>query len=606
MTASGAHPVASPYAAHRSLVITSQPEHRSLNRVQFCILLLATAALYLVNLSSSGWAKWLYSSSTLAGATSWRAFFFGSLDSSNFVTIDTPPAPLWLTGLSVRIFGFNPWSVLVPQALLGVASVAVLYATVQRWYSPAAALLAGSILALTPVATLLFRFNQPDALMTFLLIAAAYCIVRAIDDASARWVLIASVCLGFAFLTKTVQALFVLPGFTAAYLVAAPGPLRRRIGAMAAGFIGLVVSSGWWIAIVAAFPPARRPAIGETTHNSILELVFGANGLGRIIGAKTSSAPTPPGRGAGLNRLFSSYVGGQISWLLPAAAIFAVWLLWSSRGTDRTDRTRATAILWGCWLLVSGLAFSVAKGSFHAYYSIELAPPVAALAGIGAVQCWHRRDRVVARAVPAAAVGVTAGWSYLLLHRTPLWLPALAPLVLAAGMLSAVLIAARSVPRPRLAAAIAVLVCLIGPAAYSLDTAAHPHTGDDPIAGPAAPVAIDLTPDPRAVMLVRANAERYRWAAATIGSFTASRYQLSTRAPVMSIGGPSGIDPIPDLATFRAEVSSGRIHYFVVADPSDGNPNSVGPGAAAILDWVEDHYIVIRIGSSALYDLTAR
>lgn len=131
-------------------------------------LLSGTALLYLIGLSESGWANQFYSAAAQAGAKSWSAMLFGSLDASNFVTVDKPPAALWVMDVSVRIFGTNSWAILVPQALEGVAAVAVLYAAVRRVSTHSAALLAGAILATTPIATLMFRFDNPDALLVLL------------------------------------------------------------------------------------------------------------------------------------------------------------------------------------------------------------------------------------------------------------------------------------------------------------------------------------------------------------------------------------------------------------------------------------------------------
>jgi 4-amino-4-deoxy-L-arabinose transferase-like glycosyltransferase len=242
--------------------------------------------------------------------------FFGSLDSSSFITVDKPPASLWVMVLSGRIFGFSSWSMLVPQALEGVAAVALLYAGVKRWFGAGAGLLAGALLAITPVAALMFRFNNPDALLVCLLVAGAYCLTRALEGASTRWVVAAGTMIGFAFLAKMMQAFLVLPAFGLVYLVAAPTGLRRRVLQMLAGTAAIVVSAGWWVAIVALWPVGSRPLIDGSPDNSILNLIVGYNGLGRIFGA---SGPGGGGGGAnfsgatGALRLFDSEMGAQAS-----------------------------------------------------------------------------------------------------------------------------------------------------------------------------------------------------------------------------------------------------------------------------------------------------
>ena len=185
--------------------------------------------------------------------------FFGSLDSSNFITVDKPPASLWVMALSGRIFGFGSWSMLVPQALEGVAAVALLYAAIKRWFGAGAGLLAGALLAITPVAALMFRFNNPDALLVCLLVASAYCLTRAIEQAGTKWVIAAGTMIGLAFLAKMMQAFLVLPAFGLVYLVAAPTGLRRRLAQLLAGALAIVVSCGWWVAIVALWPASSRP-----------------------------------------------------------------------------------------------------------------------------------------------------------------------------------------------------------------------------------------------------------------------------------------------------------------------------------------------------------
>jgi 4-amino-4-deoxy-L-arabinose transferase-like glycosyltransferase len=178
-------------------------------------LLVATALLYLVDLAASGYANAFYSAAVEAGSKSWKAFLFGSFDSSNFITVDKPPASLWVMDLSARIFGSSSWSILAPEALEGVATVGLLYATVRRRFTAPAALLAGAVCALTPVAALMFRFNNPDALLTLLLVGAAYALTRALEDARTSWLLVAGALIGLGFLTKTLQAVLVVPGFAA-------------------------------------------------------------------------------------------------------------------------------------------------------------------------------------------------------------------------------------------------------------------------------------------------------------------------------------------------------------------------------------------------------
>jgi hypothetical protein len=205
---------------------TPPGRRRHPDRAALIGLLAGTAVLYLWALDRSGWANTFYSAAVQAGTRSWKAFFFGSSDSSNFITVDKPPISLWPMEIAARIFGLSSWSVLVPQALEGVASVALLYSAVRRWFGARAGLLAGVVLALTPVATLMFRFNNPDALLVLLLTAAAYCTVRALERGSTRWLLAVAALVGTGFLTKYLQASTSSP--PPCRCVGACGSWRRR------------------------------------------------------------------------------------------------------------------------------------------------------------------------------------------------------------------------------------------------------------------------------------------------------------------------------------------------------------------------------------------
>jgi 4-amino-4-deoxy-L-arabinose transferase-like glycosyltransferase len=470
-------------------LLRGRPDDPVWVRPALIALLFGTALLYLWGLGASGWANSFYSAAVQAGSASWKAFFFGSSDSANSITVDKTPASLWVMALSVRIFGLSSWSILVPQALMGVGAVGLLYATVRRWSGAAAGLLAGAILATTPVAVLMFRFNNPDALLVLLLVAGAYATVRAIETASTKWLVLVGTFVGFGFLTKMLQALLVVPAFALAYLVTAPTPLRRRITQLLLAGGAMVLSAGWWIAIVELIPAQYRPYIGGSQNNSILELTLGYNGLGRLNGNETGSVGGGGGNWGetGLLRLFNAENGGQVAWLLPAALILLVAALVLLRRAPRTDRTRASLIIWGGWLLVTGLVFSFMAGIYHAYYTVALAPAVGAVVAVGAAALWRRRGNAVVSAVLAGTVALTAVWSWTLLGRSADWHPWLRFAVLILGIASAgaLLLASRLTgPMLKVAAATGVAAALLGPLGYALNTAATPHSGSIPTAGP--------------------------------------------------------------------------------------------------------------------------
>jgi len=455
-------------------------------------LLLGTAVLYLYGLGRSGWGNEYYSAAVQAGASSWKAFFFGSFDSSNFITVDKTPASLWVMELSARVFGVNSWSILVPQALEGVAAVALLYAAVRRWAGPVAGLIAGLVLAVTPVATLMFRFNNPDALLVLLLVAGAYAVTRAIETGRTSWLLLAGSAVGFGFLAKMLQALLVVPAFGLAYLIAGPPKLGRRIGQLLLALVALIVSAGWWVAIVELVPASARPYIGGSPSNSVLELMLGYNGLGRLNGNETGSVGFGNGTGPAFggaprwSRLFGAEFAGQASWLLPAALaaiLVGFWLTWRGR---RTDLGRAGYIIWGGWLLITAGTFSFMRGIIHSYYLVALAPAIGALIGAAAVGLWARRD-VVARVILAALIAGTAVWASVLLHRSADWHPWLRTLVLFTGVIAALgVIGTRWLNRQAAigVAGVGLAAVLAAPLAYSLQTASTTHTGALPSAGP--------------------------------------------------------------------------------------------------------------------------
>jgi 4-amino-4-deoxy-L-arabinose transferase-like glycosyltransferase len=396
--------------------------------------------------------------------------------------------------LSGRIFGFNSWSLLVPQALEGIAAVGLLYSTVRRVASSAAGLAAGAALALTPAAVLMFRFDNPDALLVLCMVTGAYAVTRALADGRTRWLVLAGSVIGLAFLTKMLQGFLVLPAFALTYLLAGPVPVRRRIGQVLAGAAAVLVAAGWWVLIVTLWPASDRPYIGGSSNDSILQLVFGYNGLGRIFGGSGNAGTAGGvsgssfGGATGLSRLFSSEMGNEISWLLPAALVGFVALLWFTRRAPRTDRLRAAALLWGGWLLVTGLVFSYMQGTIHPYYTVALAPAIAALAALAGHAAWERRATVTGRLTCVALVLAAGLWSFVLLGRTSSWQPELRWLVLVLTLVAGIGLA---VPiRPRLAArgllAAGLAAALIGTAAFGVATAASPHTGSIPSVGPAA------------------------------------------------------------------------------------------------------------------------
>ncbi len=641
-------------------------------RPALAVLLLATSVLYLWDLSASGYGNEFYAAAAQAGSQSWEAFFYAASDAAASITVDKTPASVWAMALSVRLFGLSSWSVLAPQALMGVASVGLLFATVRRHFGPGAGLLAGAALALTPVAVLMFRFDNPDALLVLCLVAAVWATQRGLDVATTRagtrWFVLAGALVGLGFLTKMLQAFLVLPALAVVVLACAAGPLRRRVGQVLAAGLAVVVAAGWWVAVVELVPASMRPYIGGSQTNSVWELTLGYNGLGRLTGDETGSVGGgggPFSAGTGLLRLFDAELGGQAAWLLPAAlALLVVGLVVTAR-RPRTDPQRAAFGLWGGWLLVTGLVFSFMAGIFHAYYTVALAPAVAALVGMGAGLLWQRRRTAWAGPVLGAVVLGSAWWAWVLLGRSADFQPWLRPTVLVVGTLAAVALAVGRWLAGRVLAAVAalaVVAVLAGPTAYAVQTAGTAHGGSLPTAGPTVagagfgggpggrggfgggmppgmrqglqqgtaqgmpqPMAQGMTPpgggagggagggflggsaDADVTALLEQDASSWTWVAATVGSQTAATYQLATGSPVMPIGGFNGSDPSTTLADFQALVADGQIHWFIATGLGSGGMQQNGGSdvAARIAAWVAETYEAQTVGSTTVYDLTS-
>ncbi|MEJ7650554.1 MAG: glycosyltransferase family 39 protein [Nakamurella sp.] len=625
-------------------------------RLSLYALLAATAALYLVNLSASGWANAFYSAAAQAGSVSWKAFFFGSSDAANAITVDKTPAALWFMSVSVRILGLSSFAILLPQALMGVASVGVLYATVKRVTSAGGGLLAGAILALTLVAALMFRFNNPDALMVLLLIAAAWALLRAVETGRTRWLLWLGAFIGFAFLAKMMQAFLVIPFFALAYLVAGPPKLLKRIWqTLAAG--AAMIAGGWWVLIVQLWPAASRPYIGGSQTNSVWDLMFGYNGLERLSGDQVGSVGWRDQSSA--TKVISTEIGGQISWLLWAAVIGMVAALVITWRRPRTDLVRAAVIARGGWLVTTTAVFSLMKGINHAYYWIALAPAIAALTAIGGHLLWQCRNSKIALGVLAGTVALCGFWAAALLRRATDFLTWLPNLVQYGGIVVAVAlvaVAGMGVWARASAIGLTVAVLLAGPTAFTVATIDAAHTGALPTSGLAtagggmggAPGGAGMpgggfgsttgggtagtgitgtgttrggrggmggggmaglldTSAPSGDVTALLMASDTTWSAAVVGSDNAAGLQLASLRPVMAIGGFNGTDPSPTLAEFQQLVRSGSIRYFVDSGlaTTGGTTTTTTDTAAEITAWVQANYQAQTVGGKTIYDLSA-
>ena len=570
-----------------------------------------------------------------------------------------------LIGLSVRLFGLSSWSILLPEALAGVATVGILMAAVRRSFGSREAIIAGLVAALTPAAVLIFRYDNPDALLTLLLVGSAYALVRALAAGRLRWVVLAATLVGCAFLTKYLQAYLVLPVYALVWAVAAPGSIRRRIAGLGVALVTVVLASGWWVAIVELIPAVSRPYIGGSQTNSVLDVLLGYDGLGRIFGQGGGAAGGGGGGGGfsgvpGILRLFNAEFGGQVSWLLPLAAGATGLGLWVRRHAPRTDARRAGYLLWGGWLAVHVLVFSFMSGIIHSYYAVVMAPAIGALVGAGVVELWRLRARSAwAGVVLGAAILGSAVWAWVLLERTPDFAPGLGIAIVAVAVLVAVVVALPVGERwgrgVAIATGLGIAVLVAAPAAFAIDTMGTAYSGGTVAAGPAvagsgggpgigggAPgaggqgLAADSRPagapptgafpggtapagglglgggggfdgrpggqvDAALTDYLAANQGRATWIVAVSGAEQAGQIELATGLPVMAMGGFNGGDPAPTLDQLKAYVASGQLRYVLIG--GGGGPNG---GSSTISDWVTAHgTLVSEVGNGSLYDLSA-
>lgn len=479
-------------------VLTRPRDWSRKEKVGFVGLLVLAAFVYFFNLTVSKYGNEFYAAAEWAGSQSWKAMLFGSSDSGNSITVDKPPASLWASALMIRAFGLSSFTVLAPQAAMGVGTIASLYCIIRRRFSAFAAW-AGSIVLLTvPVAVMMFRFNNPDALLILLLTLATGAVLRAIEEGRSRWMVLAGVAIGFAFLTKQMQAFLVLPGFALVWFWAAPVSWKRRIRDGLLAIVAMIVSGGWWVALVELWPASSRPYVGGSTDNSFLNLTFAYNGLDRITGG--GSGNNNIGGATGLLRLWKGTYANQVSWLAPAAIVLTVLALILIGRARRTDGRRAQVVVWFSWLAITWLVFSFMSGTFHQYYTVALTPAIAALVGIGVGLAKENARKAWVLFTLAGTTVVTTAWGAFLLSTATNWLAWLKWAVVALGALGAIGLTVAGSLRygkdeadpgtkrgrliTRAAATLAIVAALLGPVAWSANTIDSAHTGSIPIAGP--------------------------------------------------------------------------------------------------------------------------
>jgi 4-amino-4-deoxy-L-arabinose transferase-like glycosyltransferase len=457
-------------------------------RPELICLLGVAGVLNLWGLSINGWANTYYAAAVRSMSTSWHDFLFASMDKAGLMTVDKPPLSLWVQALSARVFGFHPLSILIPQALMGVAATALLYDLTRRRFGRPAGFVAGLVLATTPIVVAVSRHNNPDELLVLCCVAALWLAIRSLETGRTRWLVLSGVCIGLGFEAKMGVALMVVPGIAAAYLYIAPRGRLKAIGQLLAGGAALAVVGLAWPVFVTLTPAADRPWISGTADNSVWSLIFSYNGVGRIAGQSGGPATFGGGGGVfgggtGVLRLLQSSLGDQAGWLLGFALVAGVGVLLATR-LRRGDPRSGWLIAIGGAFLTTAIVFSFADGIFHPYYVSFLAPFTAALigAGVGLALSDGRQARILAPL--ALAAGAVTELAVLgTLDGALSWAR---PLVIAVTVVCAVALAIKLPARIRAAVlAVALAALLAAPATWAAETIGHSTSGTFPAGGPA-------------------------------------------------------------------------------------------------------------------------
>ncbi|MEZ4554009.1 MAG: glycosyltransferase family 39 protein [Dehalococcoidia bacterium] len=597
--------------------------HRGLPSLPLFSVTLVAILLNAWGLSRAGYGNTYYAAAARSMTMSWENFFFGAFDPGGFITVDKPPAFLWVDALSARIFGYSTWSILLPSAVAGAASVALLWFLVRRYFGPAAATIAGLVLALTPISVAVNRLNLPEPFLILALVGAAAAVLRSLDSPRWwAWVATAGALVGLAFNTKMLVGWMPGPAFVVAIVLGVAGSWRLswrawlpRVALL--GVVTFLVSASWLVA-VDLWPASQRPYIGGSTDNTVQDLVLGYNGIDRVegtdqgFGNRPASAGAPssnqfrgPTAGGGAGpapggaqpggangpggiiagqpgpfRMFDASNGGQIAWFLPFAGLGALLAFW----TWRRDRLRrAQVVLWLGWVLTFGVIFSYAEGIYHSYYTSAMAPGVAALTGIGAVAATSRlrRDRWWLIVVPAALVVATLAVELKVAGRVPDfygWVRPYAVLLAAAGLVALAACVWRRRP-PMFGLAVSLAGLLLLPAAWSLSETANASLNASlPQAGPRGGVAGrtfgSAAFDDGAAQLAQwleANADpAARWQLVTTSSQNGSTLIAQYSISVMAIGGFSGRDNAIDVEAFADLVATGDVRYVLATQQGSG------------------------------------
>lgn len=550
-------------------------------RIFLAGLLALAAVLYLTGLQSRGWANPYYTMATQSAASSWKAFFFGSLDKIGFVSIDKLPMIVWPSAISVRLFGMSDLAVLWPYVAAGVLSVYVTYRLIRYDFGAVSGLVAGLVFLLIPVGALIFRFNNPDAYLVLALLLAAFFFRRTLARPNWSNYLLFGLSMGLAFQAKTLQALIILPIFLLIYATARYTKFCRvDIGKLFIAMAIFVLFALWWPVAISLIPAQNRPYIGSTSNNNVWQLINGYNGLNRLSGRdvnpRLSKTISSFGGQSAPLRLLQPAFGVNIGILLPFSLVIIALAIWRYKVFRSFNGRTLQLILWSAWLLAYALVFSFMRGAIHPYYVVILISPVAALFGISVHMLRFGRTKsdihLMRLFLGCSAVASGLFITPYVLSKYPIWqkdtftwLPSL--LLICASVMIAYFIIVKWIPVWPVALIYLLVLCV--PILSTIETARSRYIGYMPTASPA-PADISKIPSfsqpsQQLIDYLTENAKKQRWLAATLNSIDAASIQLMSDRPVMALGGFAGKDNILSPEDLERMVDRGELRYFVAS-----------------------------------------
>jgi 4-amino-4-deoxy-L-arabinose transferase-like glycosyltransferase len=588
--------------------------------IMLTLILLLAAGMRLWRLDQNGYSNLHYAATVRSMLMSCHNFFFVAFDPAGSFSVDKPPVAFWIQAATARLLGFNGFSLIAPQALEGVIAVWLVYHLVRRRFAMEAALLASLVLAITPTSVAVDRSNSPDSCLVLVLVLAGWAAILSAERSDWRFLLLSAALVGVAFNVKMLVAYGVLPVFALVYLLGArlrPGVQLKHLAA--ALVVTLAVSASWgWV--VDSTPPARRPYVGSSHNNSVLGLVLGHNGLERLFGPasgpprspRTRQYDTRPGFGGapGPFRLAGRELAEQISWLFPIAAAGAVAIALGSRMRRPLEAEPLYLLIWGSWLGIYATAFSFARGIIHPYYTVLMAPPLAALVGIGVAALWRlaRRGGLRLVALPTALI-LTALWQAGMLAAHSGWPARLLPLLVGGvcasvtGLVGACLLESRwaaAVVAQRAALGVGLLAVLLAPLGWSLTPVLAEGNPIIPIADPAlltdveglVPEEVDPADIRPLVAFLQAHRREERYLLATSHFMAAALIIVETGQPVMPTSGFMGYEPVVTHDGFADMVANRQVRFALLlpfSSPGSRRAGDWAPGGARIIDPVLWH-----------------